>query len=461
MSKRRKSLRREIIIRISSVFVSLLLILFIALGFGFRQLAFGQVDTQILGLRQGILSNANIGSLPAQNFEFSNQSIDKFVFTLYSETGRKISSTYKIDSGRQAPSNFNLKELRSYSQSNFVNSPGVARNSVYRISVLKLPNGNYLQISYWIKPLLDSIRIATSALLVLGIISILLVFLIIRSYFRRIFESLEAIGEEATKNVISSRDVEPEFPTKYLEIGNLDSKYRSNLLRVQEEIKRRKAMEAELRNFNADLSHEIRTPLSVILANVGLIKLDQLSKSERDSALTLIESEISNIVQLVDLLLNLTSTSTETINLESIDSTLLYSRISDLVDGLDVQNRVRNDFPILSFSFLSNLELVLIIVRNFIDNALKYSEGEVSIRIQPLEDGYLEISVLSLGNEIPIEKREYIFQRLAKLDASRSSRGHGLGLPIAKQFAEILGGQVALRTHPGIGNEFVLRLPKA
>ncbi len=107
------------------------------------------------------------------------------------------------------------------------------------------------------------------------------------------------------------------------------------------------------------------------------------------------------------------------------------------------------------------------VVFNFLSNATKFTPegGEVVIRAERLVGGdgrtRVRISVLDTGPGIPPSQHEYIFEKFSQLDSShtREHQGTGLGLAIAKQFAELLQGEIQLVSEVGRGSMFCLILP--
>ncbi|HYJ32092.1 MAG TPA: response regulator, partial [Candidatus Binatia bacterium] len=103
------------------------------------------------------------------------------------------------------------------------------------------------------------------------------------------------------------------------------------------------------------------------------------------------------------------------------------------------------------------------ILRNFISNALKFTErGEVRVRARLVNgQGKVAFEVSDTGIGIAPEDREVIFQEFAQIDSAlqRKVRGTGLGLPLCRKLAELLGGSVSLQSQPGAGSTFAAVIP--
>src|SRR4051812_12489513 len=101
------------------------------------------------------------------------------------------------------------------------------------------------------------------------------------------------------------------------------------------------------------------------------------------------------------------------------------------------------------------------ILTNLVGNAIKFTEqGEVAVRIEPIEiqpgSAFISFEVSDTGIGIPPDKQEHIFDAFAQADSSTTRRygGTGLGLTIAKQLCEMMGGTIELSSEPGRGSSF-------
>src|SRR5262249_51750934 len=104
------------------------------------------------------------------------------------------------------------------------------------------------------------------------------------------------------------------------------------------------------------------------------------------------------------------------------------------------------------------------ILRNFISNALKFTErGEVRVSATAGPDDTVVFAVADTGIGIAPEDQERIFQEFTQLDNVRQKyvKGTGLGLPLVKKLAELLGGRVTLQSEVGAGSTFAAVLPRA
>ena len=101
------------------------------------------------------------------------------------------------------------------------------------------------------------------------------------------------------------------------------------------------------------------------------------------------------------------------------------------------------------------------IINNLLQNVIVHSQADtVTVRLAKKEDT-MQLLVADNGVGIRKEDLKLIFSRLFKCDKSRSEKGSGLGLSIAYQLAEKMGGKLAVESSPGQGATFILTLPLA
>jgi signal transduction histidine kinase len=103
------------------------------------------------------------------------------------------------------------------------------------------------------------------------------------------------------------------------------------------------------------------------------------------------------------------------------------------------------------------------ILRNLVSNALKFTEaGEVRVSVRGVEGDRVAFAVADTGVGIELEDQARIFEDFAQVDGQvqRRRRGTGLGLPLSRKLAELLGGTLTVESRPGRGSAFTLELPR-
>jgi CheY-like chemotaxis protein len=102
------------------------------------------------------------------------------------------------------------------------------------------------------------------------------------------------------------------------------------------------------------------------------------------------------------------------------------------------------------------------VLRNFISNALKFTErGEVRVSVSEAPNGALSFSVSDTGIGIAEQDQERIFQEWSQVEGKlqKAAKGSGLGLPLSRKLAQLLGGNVFVTSTPGLGSTFVAVIP--
>jgi len=230
----------------------------------------------------------------------------------------------------------------------------------------------------------------------------------------------------------------------------------------------RRADEVKTR-FLSNMTHEFRTPLNSILALARLLleRVDGDLQPEQERQIFFIRKSAENLSELVNDLLDLAKVEAGKIVIrpQEFDVDNLFGALRGMLRPLLLNTSVNlvfdepENLPPLS----SDEGKISQILRNFISNALKFTEqGEVRVTARLSDTGKeVVFSVADTGIGIAPEHQSMIFQEFTQLENSlqRKFRGTGLGLPLAKKLAELLGGFVTLSSEPGLGSTFSATIP--
>lgn len=219
--------------------------------------------------------------------------------------------------------------------------------------------------------------------------------------------------------------------------------------------------------FLATLSHELRTPLTAILGWTQLFKLSELSPSELQTGMDVIDRNAKSQAQLIEDLLDVSRIisgklrlNVQVVELPGVIDAAIEA-CGSAADGKRIQ--VMRIIDPAAGPIMGDPGRLQQIIWNLLSNAIKFTpkSGKVTIRLRRV-DSCVEVSVQDDGQGIAPEFLPYVFERFRQADAStmRAQGGLGLGLAIVRHLAELHGGSVHADS-PGLGQgaTFMLRLP--
>lgn len=208
------------------------------------------------------------------------------------------------------------------------------------------------------------------------------------------------------------------------------------------------------RDFMADASHELRTPLTVIRGQLEVLAAaehpdpQEVLRVER-----VVQAEVTRMSRLVDDLLLLTAAEgSDFLRREPIE---LSSFVTELWDGLSLTAHRRFELgPVPAGILQADPDRLAQAVRNLGRNAIDHTvegTGLVRLEVFAIPGNRLTFAVIDDGPGIPPAQRERVFERLYRVDPSRSrgAGGAGLGLSIVRAIAEAHGGRVRISSGPG------------
>lgn len=290
-----------------------------------------------------------------------------------------------------------------------------------------------------------------------GIIALIISLIIAIIFARSIYNPLNKVKEAAHK--IAQGDYEQRVPEEGpREVREMAAGFNH----MTEEVKH---SQLQLRHFVADVSHELKSPLTAIQGfSQALIDGTAEDEQTRAKAAGVINTESKRMRRQVDELLDLSRMQSgqfkmtrETVNIGEL--------LKHCVDIFEVQAKEKNIImkniiksPLLVNGDSDRLEQLFC---NLLDNAIKNTPaGGTEQTIATLTaDGFVEVRVIDDGPGIHPDQIPYVFDRFYQVTGVRT--GVGLGLTIAKEITLAHGGTITVKSEPGQGAEFVVRLPSA
>ncbi|MGW2962138.1 ATP-binding protein [Streptomyces sp. NPDC001220] len=212
----------------------------------------------------------------------------------------------------------------------------------------------------------------------------------------------------------------------------------------------------------AAVSHDLRTPLAGIKASVSSLRSDDVEWSEEDRAelLEAIEAGADRLDLLVGNLLDMSRLQTGTVKPIVREADL--DEVVPMALGGVPEDSVELDIPETLPMVHVDKGLLERVVANVVENAVKYSPADtpVLVKASSVADR-VEVRVVDRGPGVPDEAKERIFEPFQRYGDSPRGAGVGLGLAVARGFAEAMGGTLTAEDTPGGGLTMVLGLPPA
>ncbi len=308
-------------------------------------------------------------------------------------------------------------------------------------------------------------------------------------------EELRQANEELQEQTNALRQSERSLQEQQeeLKVTNEELEERTKALEIQRDAIRKKNKELEIARkeieqkaadlekaslykseFLANMSHELRTPLNSIIVLSQLLnenKKEHLDDKEKEFAQTINSSGL-DLLDLINDILDLSKVESGAIEL--MPERLYLNDLADFVKsnfepvinqkGLKLKIEKNNEIPPY---IITDIQRVQQIIKNLMSNAIKFTQhGSITFSLniaksKNLDKPMLAISVKDSGIGIPKEKQKIIFEAFKQADGTTSRKygGTGLGLSISRNFSELLGGFMKLKSEEGKGSEFILYLP--
>ena len=216
----------------------------------------------------------------------------------------------------------------------------------------------------------------------------------------------------------------------------------------------------------AEMVHELRTPLNSLSASTHLLLRPELPTERRSEIIKTMQRETLRLSQMTTDFLDLAKLESGRMRFtkENFDVRELTDECADVVRqqaaarGIAIQCHVAPAPQTLE----SDRGKIKQVILNLLTNAIKYNRenGGIIVSTYVTSDSYYFVSVADTGKGIPQEAMAHMFEKFYRVaDTENTATGTGLGLPIARKIIEALGGEMGVKSTPGVGSTFYFTLP--
>ena len=270
-------------------------------------------------------------------------------------------------------------------------------------------------------------------------------------------EEMLVSGRDGTAEVVVGLDEPRVYRAAVRRLRDADGRVNGRVL-VLDDVTGERQMDALKSDFVAVIGHELRTPITVVKGYLkSLVRRGaSMTEERRAQALTAVESNVDRLERLIEDLLFISAIEQR--------SGPLDLRPTEL--GALLRERAGPRVVVRTPPEPVHVEVdearVAQVVHHLLDNALKYSEGDVAVELADAGD-VVEVAVVDSGPGIFSGDVPHLFERFRQLDGT-STRGHGgvgIGLYICRRVVESMGGRIWCESRLGVGSRFVFSLPKS
>jgi signal transduction histidine kinase/ActR/RegA family two-component response regulator len=219
--------------------------------------------------------------------------------------------------------------------------------------------------------------------------------------------------------------------------------------------------------FLSSTSHELRTPLNAVLGFAQLLQLSDLSEEDQDSVVRILAAG-QHLLALINELIDIARIESGefSLSVEPVAVQPVAEETCQLMAPLaaDRSITISQDCPWAGLAVNADRQRLRQILVNLISNAIKYNRhgGTVTLTCQAAGPDQVSLAVADTGPGIPAADLDRIFDPFERLGAERGAiEGTGIGLPLARAFAEAMKGHLTVASAPGEGTTFIVTMPRA
>lgn len=218
-------------------------------------------------------------------------------------------------------------------------------------------------------------------------------------------------------------------------------------------------------DFFTNVAHEIKTPLTLIKMPLDKLLSDKNTNPETFDNLNMIKKNTNRLIDLTNQLLDFRKAEANnfSLNFTKTDINELLSEVFTIFKPAAEQKKLnyKIELPRITLHAYVDIEACKKIISNLINNAVKYADTSVKVKLLPFssDDLLFHIEFTNDGFIIDDESKEKIFEPFFRLKVNQKQEGTGIGLPLARSLAELHKGKVEVHLRNEQQNTFLLSLP--
>ncbi|MCB9264225.1 MAG: PAS domain S-box protein [Lewinellaceae bacterium] len=282
-----------------------------------------------------------------------------------------------------------------------------------------------------------------------------------------------------------NKELEQKVEERTEKLTEVVNKLLQSNIKLEREIKERKAAEAALRQKQEQLrrslekekelselksrfvsmaSHEFRTPLTTIASSTELLGLytESGQQEKRDKHLRRIKSAVTNLTGILGDFLSLSKLEEGKIQVNPVPFTLENlgeEVVEEMQSLLKPGQQLRTDFRDVQQNTFLDKKILKNIFINLLSNAIKYSGERSTVHFELFQEGQtIRAAIRDEGIGIPKEDQKHLFTRFFRATNSVNIQGTGLGLNIVKRYIDLLDGRIWFESKEGEGTAFFIEI---
>lgn len=294
--------------------------------------------------------------------------------------------------------------------------------------------------------------LAALVIIIIAAVILLLILILQRQEIKSVSRQIRDIRSKDTNELIHTLGSDKAYVELINEINSLLREMR------KEKFDYRKKSHS-LEQMMTNISHDLRTPLTSAMGYIGIIKSSDLPQEEKDREIEIIEKRLIRLEELINSFFEFSKIISSD-KLPEISELNLVSVLEEAIvhyydDYSSQERKIVLNCENSKIKILSNRNMLMRIFDNLISNALKHGTGDLSITVTRSDMTDIRFENELSDSDIDVDR---IFDEFYTTDISRTRGNTGLGLAIAKQFTEMLGGKISAEYNGNLFSLFI-RLP--